>query len=120
VTSLPKARRPRRRYLGVGVETPGDPPDRRAVQAAVWDATTALFGDPGSAAVDPTVVRAAGSFVVVRVRRGEVERARAALACVTDVDGDAAALRVRGVSGTIRACVERYRDGPERGEGKGI
>lgn len=112
----PKARRPRWRYLAVGVELAigsdaGGSPDRRAVQRAVWDATAALFGDPGSAAVDPTVVETGDGAVVVRVRRGEVERARAALACVTSVGGDPAALRVRGVSGTVRACVERYLDG---------
>ncbi len=106
MTPRPKARRPRWRYLAVGVE--GTTPDRRAVQRAVWDATTALFGDPGSAAVDPTVVQTGADAVVVRVRRDEVERARAALACVTAVGGDPAALRVRGVSGTIRACVERH------------
>ncbi len=113
----PKANRPRWRYLTVGVElgtTPGGertPPDRRAVQRAVWSATVALFGDPGSAAVDPTVVEAGDDAVVLRVRRDEVERARAALACVTTLDGTPAALRVRGVSGTVRACVERFLDG---------
>jgi ribonuclease P/MRP protein subunit POP5 len=116
VTGLSKARRPRWRYLGVGVRAwPDAAPDRRRLQAAVWDATTALFGDPGSAAVDPRVVAfdfadGAGE-AVVRVHRGEVERARAALACVETVDGDPVALRVRGVSGTVRGCEERYLSG---------
>jgi ribonuclease P/MRP protein subunit POP5 len=118
VTSLPKSRRPRWRYLGVGVETtPGATVDRRALQSAVWDAATALLGDPGSAAVDPTVVAfefAPGDgsgTATVRVRRGEVERGRAALACVASVDDHPVALRVRGVSGTMRACASRYGDG---------
>ncbi len=45
---------------------------------------------------------------VVRVRHGEVERARAALACVARVDGHPVGLRVRGASGTVRACEEKY------------
>lgn len=114
--SLPKSRRPRWRYLGVGVETSPDAAlDRRALQAAVWDSATALLGDPGSAAVDPRVVAfefADGTgTATVRVRRDEVERGRAVLACVASVDDRPAALRVRGVSGTMRACAERYGDG---------
>ena len=96
---------------------PGTPLDRRALQSAVWDAATALLGDPGSAAVDPTVVAFAFSpdegrgTATVRVHRAEVERGRAVLACVAAVDGAPTALRVRGVSGTMRACAERYGDG---------
>jgi ribonuclease P/MRP protein subunit POP5 len=118
VKSLPKSRRPRWRYLGVGIETePETPLDRRALQSAVWDAATALLGDPGSAAVDPRVVSFSFSpadgtgTATVRVRRGEVERGRAALACVAAVDGRPVALRVRGVSGTMRACAARYGGG---------
>ena len=116
--SLPKSRRPRWRYLGVGVETEtGASLGRRALQSATWDAATALLGDPGSAAVDPRVVSFSFSSgdgtgtAMVRVRRGEVERGRAVLACVAAVDGHPVALRVRGVSGTMRACADRYGDG---------
>ena len=66
----------------------------------------------GSADADLTVVRFAfddgTGESVVRVRRGEVERGRAALACVDAVDGDPVGVRVRGVSGTIRAGEESY------------
>ena len=116
--SLPKSRRPRWRYLGVGIETEPDAAlDRRALQSAIWDAATALLGDPGSAAVDPRVVAFSFSSgdgrgtATVRVRRSEVERGRAVLACVAAVEGRPVALRVRGVSGTKRACADRYGDG---------
>lgn len=116
--SLPKSRRPRWRYLGVGVETAqGADIDRRTLQSSVWDAATALLGDPGSAAVDPRVVAfspPAGDgrgTAIVRVRRGGVERGRAVLACVAAIDGNPVALRVRGVSGTMRACARRYGEG---------
>jgi ribonuclease P/MRP protein subunit POP5 len=110
---LPKHLRPRWRYLGVGLETwPDADFDRGAFQRALWRAARTLLGDPGSADVDLTVVAFAladgDGEAAVRVRRGEVEPARAALACVDAVDGHPVGLRVRGVSGTVRACEERY------------
>ena len=118
MNSLPKSRRPRCRYPAVGgALARGTSLDRRALQSAVWEAATALLGDPGSAAVDPTVVAVEFSpphgrgMATVRVRREAVERGRAVLACVSAIDGEPAALRVRGVSGTIQACAERYGDG---------
>jgi ribonuclease P/MRP protein subunit POP5 len=110
---LPKHLRPRYRYLWVRIEAwPDADIGRRAFQRAVWAETRGLLGDPGSAAVDPTVVRfwfADGvGTAVVRVRRGEVDRGRAATACVASVDGDPVETRVRGTSGTLHAGEERY------------
>lgn len=113
---LPKHLRPRWRYLGVAIETwPGGALSRGPFQRALWYAAQNLHGDAGSAAADLTVVRFAHDgtrgAAAVRARRGEVERARAAVACVDAVDGRAVGLRVRGVSGTVRACEERYLQG---------
>ncbi|QLG62949.1 Rpp14/Pop5 family protein [Halorarum salinum] len=110
---LPKHLRPRWRYLAVGIETwPDATLSRGAFQREVWYAAQNLLGDPGSADADLTVVRFRhGDGVgeaLLRVRRDEVRAGRAALACVDDVDGRPVGLRVRGVSGTIRACEERY------------
>jgi ribonuclease P/MRP protein subunit POP5 len=114
---LPKHLRPRWRYLAVGIETwPEVTMDRGSFQRAVWYAAQNLLGDPGSADADCTVIRfeyADGvGRAIVRVRHGEVEPARAALACVSDVDGDPVRIAVRGASGTIRACEEKYLNGP--------
>ncbi|MFB6303190.1 MAG: Rpp14/Pop5 family protein [Haloferacaceae archaeon] len=110
---LPKHLRPRWRYLGVGLEAwPDTALDRRAFQRALWESARALLGDPGSAAADLSVL--AFEFAdgegetVVRARRGEVGAARAALACLDAVDGHRVGVHVRGVSGTVRACEERY------------
>ncbi|MFB6157656.1 MAG: Rpp14/Pop5 family protein [Haloferacaceae archaeon] len=110
---LPKHLRPRRRYLGVGLEAwPDAEIDRGGFQAALWASARRLLGDPGSAAVGLSVLSfrfADGEGeAVVRARRGRVEEARAALACVAAVDGHPVGVRVRGVSGTVRACEERY------------
>jgi len=119
---LPKHLRPHWRYLGVRLRsTPDADLDRGEFQRDVWYALQNLHGDPGAAAVDGTVVRFAfdppAGEAVVRVRRGEVDRGRAAVACVDDVDGQDLRVAVRGVSGTIRACEEKYLRGPaESGE----
>ena len=112
---LPKHLQPRWRYLAVEVESP---PDGRigedALQRAIWYATQNLLGDPGSAAVDGRIVRFDGdrpARATVRVRRGHVPEARAAIACVDTVDGVTAGPVVRGVAGTIRACEEKYMNG---------
>jgi ribonuclease P/MRP protein subunit POP5 len=120
---IPKAHRPRWRYLAVTIETPpGATIDRRSFQRATWNAVRSLLGDPGSADVDLSVIRfssvAGVAEAVVRTRRDEVSRGRAALSCLTTIDGHPVGLLVRGVSGTVRACVERFlsSDGPVEAE----
>ncbi|WP_339103771.1 Rpp14/Pop5 family protein [Haloterrigena salinisoli] len=110
---LPKHLQPRWRYLAVELETwPDAELDRRAFQRECWYAAQNLLGDPGSAHADMTVMRfdfaGATGEAIVRVRRGETEPARAALACIDEIDGAAVGLRVCGISGTIRAAEEKY------------
>jgi ribonuclease P/MRP protein subunit POP5 len=117
VRHLPKHLRPRWRYLAVELESwPDADLSRGAFQRELWYAAQNLYGDAGSAEADLTVLsfdHADGrGRTVVRSRRDEVDRARAALACVDDVDGHPVGVRVRGVSGTVRACEERYLSGP--------
>ena len=110
---LPKHLQPRWRYLAVGLEAwPDAEIDRRRFQRALWYAAGNLLGDTGSA--DAGLKLLGFRFddgegeAILRTRRGHVDDARAAVACVTDVDGDSVGVRVRGVSGTVRACEERY------------
>ena len=110
---LPKHLRPRWRYLAVGIEThPETTLDRETFQRRLWYAAQNLLGDPGAADADLSVVRfthdeTAGE-AIVRVRRDETTTGRAAVACLSSVDGHALGTHVRGISGTIRACEERY------------
>lgn len=110
---LPKHIRPRWRYIAVGIEsTPEADIDRGTFQRELWYAAGNLLGDPGSADADLTVY--SFSFedgvgeTIVRARRGETDSARAALACVDEVDGEPIGVVVRGISGTVRACEESY------------
>lgn len=114
---LPKHLQPRWRYLAVRLETwPGGTLDRGPFQREVWYAAQNLLGDVASADADLTVVRFeswdGGAEAIVRVRRGESERARAMLACVDAVGTDPVGLQVAGISGTVRACEEKYMRGP--------
>ncbi|MFC3476632.1 Rpp14/Pop5 family protein [Halobacterium litoreum] len=110
---LPKHLRPRWRYLAVELEAwPDADVSRDDFQRSLWFAAQNLLGDVGSADADLRVVDfsfadGAGE-VIVRVRRGEVERGRAALACVSAVRDDPVRVSVRGVSGTMRAAEEKY------------
>lgn len=120
---LPKHLRPRWRYLAVELETwPDERIGRRSFQRELWYAGQNLLGDPGSADADLTVVRFAFTDgtgeAVVKVRRGETDPARAALACIAEIDGAPVGVRVRGISGTIRAAEENYfgRDRQDSGE----
>jgi ribonuclease P/MRP protein subunit POP5 len=111
---LPKHLRPRRRYLGIVIESwPDAGFGRRDLQRECWYAAQNLLGDPGGADADLQVIdfsfEGGRGWAMVRVRRGEVERARAALTCVDSVDGAPVALEILGTSGTIRACEERYK-----------
>jgi ribonuclease P/MRP protein subunit POP5 len=110
---LPKHLQPRWRYLAVELESwPEAALDRRAFQRELWFATQNLVGDAESAAIDGSVLGFAfengDGHAVVRARRGEVETLRAALSTIDEVDGQPVGLFVRGVSGTIRACEEKY------------
>ena len=114
---LPKHLQPRWRYLAVAIETwPDADLDRRAFQREVWHAAQQLLGDPGSADADMTVLRFAhddgAGYAIVRVRRGAVDAARAAIACIDAVGGRSVGIRVTGTSGTVRAWEEKYIRGP--------
>jgi len=110
---LPKHLRPRWRYLAVTVESwPDADLNRGAFQRALWYAGQNLLGDAGAADADLTVLDfdfADGyGETVVRARRGHADDARAAIACVDAVDDQSVGVAVRGTSGTVRACEEKY------------
>ncbi|ACM56560.1 Rpp14/Pop5 family protein [Halorubrum lacusprofundi] len=110
---LPKHLRPRWRYFAVGIETwPDADLGRRGFQRALWYAAGNLLGDAGSADADLTLLSfshdGGEGEAIVRARHGHVDDARATIACVSEVDDEPVGVRVRGISGTVRACEERY------------
>lgn len=111
--TLPKHLRPRYRYIAIGIETwPDAEIDRRTLQTALWTAARSLIGDAGSATIDLTVQRFqftnGDGAAIIRTCRGTESTARAAIACLTELDGQPVGVRVKGLSGTVRACEEKY------------
>ncbi|WP_435364039.1 Rpp14/Pop5 family protein [Haloarchaeobius sp. DYHT-AS-18] len=117
---LPKALRPKRRYLAVGIEsTPEASFGRGDFQRELWYAAQNLVGDVGSADADLTVIQFhfedGTGEAIVRARHGHTETARASLACIASINGADCGLHVRGISGTIRGCEEKYLGRPSEG-----
>lgn len=113
MSGLPKHLRPRWRYLAVELRSwPDAGIDRSSFQEAAWRACRSLIGDAGSAGIDLRVFtfRFANGRgeAVVRVSRDAVRPARAALATIRQVAGRPLGVRIRGVSGTVRGCEEKY------------
>lgn len=120
---LPKHLRPRWRYVAIGIEAHPDVSlSRGSFQRALWYAAGNLLGDAGSADADLKLLTFAfddgDGEAVVRVRHGHVDEARAAIACVSTVGEDPVGIHVRGISGTVRACEERYMRRASRGHSK--
>jgi ribonuclease P/MRP protein subunit POP5 len=110
---LPKHLQPRWRYLAVEIEAwPDADFSRGEFQRELWYAAQNLVGDAGSADLDLTVLRFEFSDgvgdAIVRTRRGETDRARAVIGCISAVNGSDVGVRVTGTSGTVRACEEKY------------
>lgn len=113
---LPKHLRPRWRYLVAGLETwPDASFEAVDFQRSLWFAAQNLFGDARSADADLRVIafehRDGTGEALVRTRRGEESATRAALACVSSVDGQEIRVTVRGIGGTIRSAEEKYLGG---------
>lgn len=109
--SRPKHLQRRWRYLAIEIEGWADTDlDSRSFQQACWVAVRSLLGDAASASLDVRVVRFSfadgDGYAVVRTPVDGVERTRAALASLDSVDGEDVGLRVTGISGTIRACLD--------------
>lgn len=110
---LPKHLQPRYRYLALEIETwPDSDLDASSLESAIRTSVRRLLGDVGNATTALSVVRfrfdEGVGDAVIRTRRGCESTARAAIACVTTVGGAPIGLSVVGISGTVRACSEKY------------
>lgn len=110
---LPKHLQPRYRYMALEIETwPDKDLDASSLETAIRTSVRNLLGDVGHATTALSVVRfrfeEGVGDAIIRTRRGCESTARAAIACVTTVAGAPIGLSVVGISGTVRACSEKY------------
>ena len=94
----------RRRYLALEVVSE-QAVTERAVIDAVWNAVLELFGEYGASQTDLSLIKAdpERNYAVVRCSHKSLERTRASIASITEINGKPAVVHVIGVSGTLRA-----------------
>jgi len=98
------SKRVRRRYLALRVVSEQHL-DERDVMDAVWKAVFELFGEYGASRTNVSLMEydPQRNYAVVRCSHTALERVRASIASITDINGKPAVIRVIGVSGTLRA-----------------
>ena len=105
MTQLP-SQRERRRYILARFAPEGFTPDPREVYAAVAEACTALWGDAAASEISPSVMAWEG-HAILRCRRGTEDRLATALATITRIGEERAAVRTITTSGTLHAIRSR-------------
>jgi len=74
----------------------------------IVSASHSLYGDIGVSRINPRLVDFNGKSGILRCAQDKVNEARAILATVNSINGMPLALRVVGVSGTIKAAKEKF------------
>jgi ribonuclease P/MRP protein subunit POP5 len=105
---LPSSLREKKRYLAFEVTCESEPVDRKALLDEIFFATQMIIGDVGSSEIGYRLIDFNGSRGIMKVNANAVETARAAMATVCAIKGSRAAIRVLGISGTIKAAIEKY------------
>lgn len=77
----------------------------------IWAAFLRLFGEYGASKVGLTLIEyyAEKRLAIIRVAHAEVEKVRAALASITKIVAEPAAVHVLTVSGTLRALHDKIK-----------
>ncbi|MFB6255060.1 MAG: Rpp14/Pop5 family protein [Halobacteriaceae archaeon] len=115
---LPKHLRPRWRYIAIRLESwPNITIEKEDFQRNLWYAGQNLLGDPSSADARLEVVmftyQNGLGEAIIKVRHQHTQEARAAISCISNIDGKPVGILVKGISGTVRACEEKYMHEPQ-------
>ncbi|WP_319642571.1 Rpp14/Pop5 family protein [Methanovulcanius yangii] len=103
VKPRPPTMRTNWRYIAAQIVPASFVPDPREVYYAIIDASTWMWGDVVTSAMQPAVIEAVAGRVIIRCARGHEDALEAALAAVTSVNGSRAAIHPVRTSGTLRA-----------------
>ena len=101
--------RERRRYIAFELESDSEEEVKRGdLVGEVYSSQMSLLGDLGASENRLRLITFDGRFGIFRCSHRRIEESRAVLATVHTVGGTRVAIRVRGVSGTIKAATEKY------------
>jgi ribonuclease P/MRP protein subunit POP5 len=103
---LPVLRR-RRRYMAFEIECEQEVM-QKDLAAEIHSSHASLFGDNGTAENRLHLVYFDGRFGLLRCGHEHITKTRAILAAIYSIRGIRAALRVKGVCGTIKSATEKY------------
>jgi len=94
----------RRRYLALRVVSE-QPLHQKDITSAFWNNLLQLFGEYGASQVGFSLIdyNPQKSEAIVRCSHKALEMVRASIASITEINEKPAAVRVMGVSGTLRA-----------------
>ena len=97
------SKRVRRRYLDLKVVSEQSV-NERDVMDAVWNAVLNLLGEYGASKTNLSLMEydPQRNFAVVRCSHTALERVRASIASITEINGKRAVIHVIGISGTLR------------------
>jgi len=110
----------RRRYLALRVECE-DSCDRKVVSDAVWDSVLRLFGEVGSSQAGLFLVHfdEGTNYAVLRCSHTALPMVRAAIASITKIGNQPAAIHVLRVSGSLKALSKKVATKKEKLQGSG-
>lgn len=97
----------RRRYLAFELDSE-EAVLHKELMVEIYSSQVSLFGDLGSAQNRLRLISFNGKFGLLRCSHKHITETRVVLATICSIGGIRAALRVKGVSGTIKSATEKY------------
>ena len=80
--------------------------ESRDIYRATAESVTSLYGDSIASLMWPSVMQVAGSYAIIRCRRGMEKKLETALAAINTIQGTPAAVHSLKTSGTIKTLQE--------------
>ena len=100
----------KRRYIALKIDYKANL-NSKDLMDAIWEAFLRLFGEYGASKTSLTLIDCdeENKIAIIRVAHTEVDKIRAALASITKIVAEPAAIYVLAVSGTLRALLKKIR-----------
>ncbi len=100
----------RRRYLALKIDT-AEKIEAKELLDALWSSILRLYGEYGASKAALTLISYDGEkrFAIIRASHTEVERVRAAIATITEINAKPATVHISTVSGTLRALQRKVK-----------